>query len=84
MSVGFIEEQSRTQPTYANAVTTGSSPLQRVNRVITDRDRDAVSGLTDEQWRGVLKLLNTGRGDEAIAKSSEHETQTRKSYNSSS
>ncbi|CAA7031059.1 unnamed protein product [Microthlaspi erraticum] len=84
VSAGFNGEQSRNPSTYANAVTAGSPSLQRANRVITDRDRDAVSGLTDEQWRGVLKLLNAGRSDDTNVKSGEHETQTGKSSNSSS
>lgn len=34
---------------------------EKVNRVVTDRDRDAVNGLNDEQWQTVLHLLNDGR-----------------------
>lgn len=49
-------------PVYVNAVTSVASPsLERVNRVVTDRDRDAVSGLSEEQWRTVLHFLNAGR-----------------------
>jgi len=69
---GFNGGQPR--PTYVNAVMTGPFPSsEHVNRVITDSDRDAVSGLTDEQWRGVVKLLNAGRSDN---KSNAHETQS--------
>jgi len=74
----FNGGQNRTPTSYANAVTTGLTTVERANRVITDRDRDAVSGLTDEQWRGVLKLLNAGKSDEANIKPNEqgHETLT--------
>lgn len=69
---GFNGGQPR--PTYVNVVMTGPFPSsEHVNRVITDSDRDAVSGLTDEQWRGVVKLLNAGRSDN---KSNAHETQS--------
>ena len=69
---GFNGGQPR--PTYVNVVMTGPFPSsEHVNRVITDSDRDAVSGLTDEQWRGVVKLLNSGRSDN---KSNAHETQS--------
>lgn len=49
-------------PVFANVVTSaGSSLLELANRVVTDRDIDAVSGLNDDQWRVVLHLLNAGR-----------------------
>lgn len=73
---GFNGGQTRNQLTYANAVTTGSPSIETANRVVTDRDRDAVSELTDEQWRGVVKLLNAGKGEEHDIKTSGHETLT--------
>lgn len=62
----FNGGQSRPVPTYANAVNiVSSSSLERVNHVITGRDRDAVSGLSDEQWRSVVNLLNASRQNAA-------------------
>ncbi|KAL1198691.1 Retrovirus-related Pol polyprotein from transposon TNT 1-94 [Cardamine amara subsp. amara] len=49
-------------PVFANAVSsTRNSSVETVNRVVTDRDRDAVHGLDDEQWRTVLNLLTASR-----------------------
>ncbi|CAN6914064.1 unnamed protein product [Brassica oleracea] len=47
--------QYRGSTTYANA------PHESANSVITERDRDAVTGLTDDQWSGVMKLVNAGK-----------------------
>lgn len=55
----FNGGKSQNIPTHANAVIVGTSSLKHANRVIIDRDRDVVTGLTDVQWRGVMKLLNT-------------------------
>lgn len=44
---------------FVNAVTAGrTQPVEKMNHVVTDRDRDAVHGLNEEQWRTVMNLLN--------------------------
>ncbi|KAG7543542.1 Integrase catalytic core [Arabidopsis thaliana x Arabidopsis arenosa] len=46
---------------YANAVHIPAIPNQeRANYVVTDKDRDGVSGLNDDQWQFLMKLLNNG------------------------
>lgn len=50
------------RPVYANTVSVLQTGLvETANRVVTDRDRDAVHGLNDEQWRTVFNLLNAKR-----------------------
>lgn len=46
---------------YANAVHVPNiSTQEHVNHVITDKDRDGVTGLNDIQWQNLKKLLNGG------------------------
>lgn len=48
---------------YANVVHVPHIPSQeRVNHVLTDKDRDGVSGLSDIQWHHLVKLLNNTNG----------------------
>lgn len=44
--------------TFANAVHVNDQ-RESAHYVITDKDRDGVSGLTDSQWRAIKSLLNT-------------------------
>ncbi|XP_010447993.1 PREDICTED: uncharacterized protein LOC104730516 [Camelina sativa] len=47
--------------TYANVVHVPQMPPpERASYVITDKDRDGVSGLDDKQWERLMKLLNAG------------------------
>lgn len=68
--------QSRSMPVYANVASVGTSTKEHANRVITDHDRDAVARLTDEQWRGVVKLLNAKDNSRNENKASTSETLT--------
>ncbi|XP_010497085.1 PREDICTED: uncharacterized protein LOC104774115 [Camelina sativa] len=57
--------------TYANVVhVPPMQPQEHVNYVITDKDRDGVSGLDNKQWERLIKLLNAGGNGGA---SSSHE-----------
>ena len=52
------------QMTYANRVNVPSIENQnqeQVNHVHTDQDRDAVSGLSEQQWRTIKSILNAGK-----------------------
>ncbi|CAA7015079.1 unnamed protein product [Microthlaspi erraticum] len=54
--------RGRGTPSFANAVRVNASPTpERANHVITDQDRDGVTGLSDEQWRALVALLNGGK-----------------------
>lgn len=46
---------------YANVVHVPNIPTQEhANYVVTDKDRDGVSGLSESQWRTLVNLLNGG------------------------
>ncbi|XP_010412990.1 PREDICTED: uncharacterized protein LOC104699374 [Camelina sativa] len=48
---------------YANCVSVPHiDTTHQANHVITDQDRDGVSGLTDDQWQTIKKILNAGKG----------------------
>lgn len=48
---------------YANAVHVPNivQNQEHAHYVLTDKDRDSVSGLNDTQWRALVNLLNTGK-----------------------
>lgn len=52
------------QVTYANHVyvpNVENLNHEQVNHVIRDQDRDGVNGLSEQQWRAIKSILNTGK-----------------------
>lgn len=50
---------------YANVVHVSAlTNYEHVNYVITDKDRDGVTRLSDDQWRGIMNLLNAGKNNQ--------------------
>ena len=47
---------------YANAVEVAPKHTQQANYVVTDKDRDGVTGLSEVQWRNLLNILNAAPG----------------------
>lgn len=51
---------------YANVVNVpGTQNMERANYVVSDRDRDRVSGISDTQWKAIMSLLNAGKSNES-------------------
>lgn len=64
--LNFNNGPSRHNSTYMNVVNTVFSlPTEQANRVIIDKDRNAVTRLTDEQWRNVVQILNASRSGDS-------------------
>ncbi|XP_010468244.1 PREDICTED: uncharacterized protein LOC104748271 [Camelina sativa] len=61
---GLSSGKGRGSMTYANRVhvpNLDKEGHEQANHVITDQDRDGVTGLTDQQWRSIKSILNAGK-----------------------
>ena len=60
-STGYGRGRSAT--VTANAVTLpGRHQVEQANYVVTDKDRDGVTCLSDNQWKSILNILNSNAG----------------------
>lgn len=51
---------------YANTVHVPNiNNQEHANYVITDKDRDGVSGISEDQWRSIVLVLNAGKNTNA-------------------
>lgn len=47
---------------YANVAQVAGPSMEQANYVITDKDRDGVTGLSETQWKSIMHILNAGSG----------------------
>lgn len=57
------EGRGRESMSYANAAHVATPQhVEQANYVVTDKDRDGVTGLSDVQWRNIMNILNANAG----------------------